>query len=64
VFKAIALGATAVMVGRPICWGLAVGGEEGVADVLRILRGELENTMALAGAHALSDVTPSLVAPA
>jgi isopentenyl diphosphate isomerase/L-lactate dehydrogenase-like FMN-dependent dehydrogenase len=64
VFKAIALGATAVMVGRPICWGLAVGGEEGVADVLRILRGELENTMALAGTHALSDFTSSLVAPA
>jgi 4-hydroxymandelate oxidase len=63
VFKALALGAAAVMVGRPICWGLTVGGEDGVVDVLRILRGELENTMALAGTQALSDIAPSLVAP-
>lgn len=64
VFKALALGATAVMVGRPICWGLTVGGEEGVVDVLRILRGELENTMSLAGTHAISDITSAFVAPA
>ncbi len=64
VFKALALGADAVMVARPICWGLAVAGEEGVVDVLRILRGELINTMSLAGTHALSDITPTLVAPA
>ena len=63
VFKALALGADAVMVARPICWGLAVAGEEGVVDVLRILRGELTNTMSLAGTHALSDITPTLVAP-
>ena len=63
VFKALALGAAAVMVARPICWGLAVGGEEGVIDVLRILRAELENTMALAGTRALPDITRSLVAP-
>jgi 4-hydroxymandelate oxidase len=64
VFKALALGANAVMVGRPICWGLTVGGEDGVFDVLRILREELENTMALAGTHALSDITPSFVSTA
>jgi isopentenyl diphosphate isomerase/L-lactate dehydrogenase-like FMN-dependent dehydrogenase len=64
VFKALALGATAVMVGRPICWGLTVGGEEGVVDVLRILRAELENTMSLAGTHAISDITSAFLAHA
>jgi 4-hydroxymandelate oxidase len=64
VFKALAFGAAAVMVGRPICWGLTVGGEDGVFDILRILREELENTMSLAGTHALSDITSVFVAPA
>jgi 4-hydroxymandelate oxidase len=64
VFKALALGAVAVMVGRPICWGLTVGGEDGVVDVLRLLRGELTNTMSLAGTHALTDITSELIAPA
>jgi isopentenyl diphosphate isomerase/L-lactate dehydrogenase-like FMN-dependent dehydrogenase len=64
VFKAIALGAAAVMVGRPACWGLAVAGEDGVADVLRILRLEFENAMTLAGCRTPGDVTPSHVAPA
>ena len=64
VFKALALGATAVMVGRPICWGLTVGGEDGVFDVLRILRDELGNTMSLAGTHAVSDITSAFVARA
>ena len=57
VFKALALGAAAVLVGRPACWGLAVAGEDGVADVLRILRTELENTMVLAGTRSLGDIT-------
>ncbi|MGH2635843.1 MAG: alpha-hydroxy acid oxidase [Actinomycetota bacterium] len=64
VFKAIALGAAAVLVGRPACWGLAVAGEEGVVDVLRILRGELENAMALAGADSIGAITAAHVAPA
>jgi isopentenyl diphosphate isomerase/L-lactate dehydrogenase-like FMN-dependent dehydrogenase len=64
VFKALALGAAAVLVARPIAWGLAAGGEGGVFDVLRILRTELENTMSLAGTHAVSDITPAFVAPA
>jgi 4-hydroxymandelate oxidase len=64
VFKALAFGAAAVMVGRPTCWGLTVGGEDGVFDILRILREELENTMSLAGTHALSDITSVFVAPA
>src|SRR5207247_3320342 len=43
VVKALALGATAVLIGRPAAWGLAAAGEDGVADVLRILRDEIEN---------------------
>jgi isopentenyl diphosphate isomerase/L-lactate dehydrogenase-like FMN-dependent dehydrogenase len=62
VFKALALGADAVMVARPICWGLAVAGEQGVVDVLAILRDELENTMTLAGVKRLSDISASLIA--
>lgn len=64
VFKALALGASAVLVGRPTCWGLAAGGEDGVVDVLRILRAELENAMSLAGTKTIDDITRSLVGPA
>lgn len=64
VFKAIALGASAVMVGRPTCWGLAVSGEDGVVDVLRILRDELENVMVLAGTRTIGDITSAHVGPA
>jgi isopentenyl diphosphate isomerase/L-lactate dehydrogenase-like FMN-dependent dehydrogenase len=49
VFKALALGADAVLVGRPYLWGLALGGEEGVATVLKMLLAELDLTMALSG---------------
>jgi isopentenyl diphosphate isomerase/L-lactate dehydrogenase-like FMN-dependent dehydrogenase len=52
------------MVARPACWGLAVAGEDGVADVLGILRLEFENAMTLAGCRTPGDVTPSHVAPA
>lgn len=61
VLKAIALGARAVMIGRPVIWGLAVNGEEGVVDVLHLLSGELDLAMALAGAPELSRVTRDLV---
>jgi isopentenyl diphosphate isomerase/L-lactate dehydrogenase-like FMN-dependent dehydrogenase len=61
VFKALALGADAVMVARPICWGLAVAGEQGVVDVLTILRDELENAMALAGVKRVADIGPAFV---
>ena len=64
IFKALALGATAVLVARPTCWGLAVAGEEGVVDVLRILRAELENAMVLAGTRSVSDITGAHVARA
>lgn len=49
VFKALALGADAVMVGRPYIWGLAASGAFGVAHVIKLLRDELEMTMALSG---------------
>jgi len=63
VFKALALGADAVMVARPIAWGLAVAGEQGVYDVLSILRDELDNAMALAGVERLADIDASFVTP-
>lgn len=59
VFKAIALGAQAVMIGRPYLHGLAAAGALGVAHVLKILRTELELTMALTGARSLSEITPA-----
>jgi 4-hydroxymandelate oxidase len=61
VLKALALGAAAVLVGRPILWGLAVGGEQGVARVLELLRGELSTAMALAGCARVGDVGGDLV---
>lgn len=53
-FKALALGASAVLVGRPAIWGLTAAGPLGVAHVLRLMRDELEMTMALTG-HATID---------
>jgi isopentenyl diphosphate isomerase/L-lactate dehydrogenase-like FMN-dependent dehydrogenase len=64
VFKALALGASAVLIGRPAVWGLTVAGEQGVVDVLTILRAELENAMALAGVRTIGEITPAFVAPA
>lgn len=61
VFKCLALGAKMVFVGRPILWGLACEGSTGVANVMRILRDELELTMKLAGCPRLSDILPSMV---
>ncbi|WP_447002056.1 alpha-hydroxy acid oxidase [Saccharothrix isguenensis] len=49
VLRALALGAAAVLVGRPVLWGLAAGGEEGVAAVLDVLRAEFETALRLAG---------------
>jgi 4-hydroxymandelate oxidase len=63
VLKAIALGARAVMVGRPILWGLSVGGEQGALNVLKILRRELDEAMLLCGCTTLKDINRSLLAP-
>jgi len=59
--KALALGARAVFVGRPILWGLAVAGAEGTQHALELLRDELELAMALAGRPALADIDTSVV---
>jgi 4-hydroxymandelate oxidase len=64
VLKALALGAAAVMIGRPTAWGLAAGGSEGVAHVLRLLRAEFVNAMAIAGCRTVSEIDRSFVAPA
>jgi 4-hydroxymandelate oxidase len=63
VLKALAQGARAVLVGRPILWGLAVAGEEGAFRVLEILRQEFQEAMLLSGCTRLSDIDRSLLAP-
>ncbi len=61
VLKAIALGARAVLVGRPILWGLTVAGEQGAAHVLEILRRELDEAMLLSGCTTVKDIEASLL---
>jgi isopentenyl diphosphate isomerase/L-lactate dehydrogenase-like FMN-dependent dehydrogenase len=61
VLKAIALGARAVLVGRPILWGLTLDGADGVRAVLQKIRYEIDLSMALAGCATLADVTPDLI---
>ncbi|MFN8579995.1 MAG: alpha-hydroxy acid oxidase [Gemmatimonadaceae bacterium] len=62
VLKALAMGARAVLLGRPVLWGLAVGGEQGVHDVLQLLYNELDLAMALAGCRSIAEITPDLIA--
>ena len=61
VLKAIALGANAVLVGKPICFGLASGGAEGVTKTLEILRVEFEIAMALTGRATIASIDQSLI---
>ena len=61
VLKAVALGARAVLIGRPCLWGLAAGGEEGVSRVLELLREELDRGMALCGCSKLDEITEDLI---
>lgn len=61
VIKALALGARAVLLGRPVLWGLAVGGEAGVSKMLALLRTEIDLAMALCGCASVADVTRDLV---
>jgi len=63
-FKAIALGATAVLLGRPYAWGLAVAGEAGVREVLLNFLSDLDVTCALSGCATTAEVTRELVRPA
>lgn len=62
VLVALALGATAVAIGRPQLWGLAAGGAEGVRRVIQMLRDELSVAMALAGAPSLAEIDRDLLA--
>lgn len=61
VIKALALGASAVLIGRPAVWGLAVDGESGVRRVLQMLRDEMENAMVQLGAGSIGDIGRSLI---
>jgi 4-hydroxymandelate oxidase len=62
VLKALALGAKLVLVGRPVMWGLAVGGERSVKQVLDLLRDELDLAMALSGVKNIAEITMDLLA--
>jgi len=61
ILKALALGARAVLIGRPVLWGLAVNGADGAYAVLELLRKELEMAMALSGRPTLASIDRSLV---
>ena len=62
--KALALGAKAVLLGRPYIWGLALGGEDGVRQVLRAFLADLDLTVALSGRRSIDELDPSLLLPA
>ncbi|XP_077527666.1 2-Hydroxyacid oxidase 1-like [Haemaphysalis longicornis] len=61
VVKALALGARAVFVGRPVIFGLAYNGEEGVSEVLQILRSELDRAIALMGCRSVGELHSGMV---
>jgi 4-hydroxymandelate oxidase len=61
ILKALALGAKAVLLGRPVLWGLAVAGEAGVAHVIEIVRDELDVAMALSGCASVEKIDSSLL---
>ena len=61
VVKALALGARAVLVGRPILWGLGAGGEAGARHVLQLLHDEIDLALALCGCPTVHDIAPDLV---
>jgi isopentenyl diphosphate isomerase/L-lactate dehydrogenase-like FMN-dependent dehydrogenase len=62
IFKALALGASAVGIGRPYIWGLASFGQAGVERVLDILRAELAGNMRQAGTRTVADIDRSYLA--
>ena len=61
VVKALCLGASAALIGRPNLWGLAVGGEAGVARVLDIYRSEIDRVMGLLGVSRIADLGPRYI---
>jgi 4-hydroxymandelate oxidase len=62
ILKAIALGAKAVLIGRPVLWGLAAEGEQGVTNVLEIFRKEFDLAMALSGCTSVNEISIDLIA--
>ena len=64
IVKAIALGARAALVGRPVCWGVAAGGAIGVQRVIDILTQDLKRTLVMTGVGAVSQVTDAIIVPA
>jgi L-lactate dehydrogenase (cytochrome)/isopentenyl-diphosphate delta-isomerase len=62
VLKAMALGADCVLIGRPYMWGLAVGGQAGVEEVIRFIAAETDLTLALVGARTPSELDASFIA--
>ena len=61
ILKALCLGAKAVLVGRPLLWGLSINGKNGAKAVLEILRMDLERAMTLVGAPDIHACTPDLL---
>ena len=61
VLKALAMGATLVGLGRPILYGLAANGAEGVRDVVRGVTAELARTMTMVGAASLAEIVPGCI---
>lgn len=62
VVKALALGASAVLIGRPVLWGLALGGDAGVRRTIELLVAETREAMTLCGARNVAELTPDLLA--
>jgi lactate 2-monooxygenase len=60
-FKALALGARAVLIGRPYAYGLGIAGERGVREVIRNFRADFDLTMGLAGCASVSEITRASV---
>lgn len=61
ILKALALGATAVLVGRPLLWGLSTNGSDGCRHILEILKTEFDLAMALSGCRSVKEITPDLL---
>lgn len=63
IFKALALGAQMVFIGRPVIWALACDGQRGVEHLLKLLRNDFDITMALTGCRSLAHIQTSMVVP-
>ena len=60
-FVAVALGASAVLLGRPFAWGLALGGEDGVRQVISDVLGEFDLTLGLTGHTSVDQLSPDIL---